>query len=63
MHNLPDPADLDASAPDFPGQDRALILPPHGTTVTAEDLRVRMVLASDFERLPQTISTLSLTPK
>ena len=44
MHSLPDP-----SAPDLSGEDRALILPPHGTTVTAEDLRVRMVLASDFD--------------
>lgn len=44
MPSLPDP-----SAPNSPGEDRALILPPHGTTVTAEDLRVRMVLASDFD--------------
>lgn len=32
-------------------EDRTLILPPHGTTVTAEDLRVRMVLASDFDHV------------
>ena len=31
-------------------EERALILPVHGTTVTAEDLRVRMVLASDFDQ-------------
>ena len=30
--------------------DRTLILPVHGTTVTAEELRVRMVLASDFDQ-------------
>jgi anti-anti-sigma regulatory factor len=29
--------------------DRSLTLPVHGTTVTAEDLRVRLVLASDFD--------------
>lgn len=29
--------------------DRTIRLPVHGTTVTAEDLRVRMVLASDFD--------------
>lgn len=28
---------------------RIVALPIHGTTVTAEDLRVRLVLASDFE--------------
>lgn len=49
MQSLPDSFDLDPAAPDSPDQDRALILPPHGTTVTAEDLRVRMVLASDFD--------------
>lgn len=49
MHSLPDPAALDPSSLDPIAQDRALILPPHGTTVTAEDLRVRMVLASDFD--------------
>ncbi|MBB5685239.1 STAS domain-containing protein [Sphingobium boeckii] len=30
-------------------EDRALRLPSHGTTVTAEDLRVRLVLCSDFD--------------
>jgi anti-anti-sigma regulatory factor len=29
--------------------DRSLRLPAHGTTVTAEDLRVRLVLAADFD--------------
>lgn len=32
-----------------PGIDRALRLPVHGTTATAEDLRVRLVLAFDFD--------------
>lgn len=32
-------------------EERALILPVHGTTVAAEDLRVRMVLASDFDQM------------
>lgn len=35
--------------PELMDEDRALVLPIHGTTVTAEDLRVRMVLASDFD--------------
>lgn len=30
-------------------EDRAVKLPAHSTTVTAEDLRVRLVLASDFD--------------
>ena len=30
-------------------EDRALRLPAHGTTVTAEDLRVRFVLAADLD--------------
>lgn len=30
-------------------EDRALRLPAHATTVSAEDLRVRMVLCSDFD--------------
>ena len=34
---------------DLPGDDRSLHLPVHGSTVTAEDLRVRLVLASDFD--------------
>ena len=37
------------SQSDSAGQDPVLLLPVHGTTVTAEDLRVRMVLASDFD--------------
>lgn len=41
MHSLP-------PLPE-PGLDRALRLPAHGTTVTAEDLRVRLVLAFDFD--------------
>jgi len=32
-----------------PGEDRSLRLPVHGTTVTAEDLRVRLVLAADLD--------------
>jgi anti-anti-sigma regulatory factor len=35
--------------PDSDVQDRTIRLPVHGTTVTAEDLRVRLVLASDFD--------------
>ncbi|WP_213981707.1 STAS domain-containing protein [Sphingomonas sp. dw_22] len=31
------------------GDDRSLRLPAHGTTVTAEDLRVRLVLAADLD--------------
>lgn len=31
------------------GEDRSLRLPAHGTTVTAEDLRVRLVLAADLD--------------
>jgi anti-anti-sigma regulatory factor len=30
-------------------EERALRLPAHGTTVTAEDLRVRLVLAADLD--------------
>lgn len=30
-------------------EDRSLRLPAHGTTVTAEDLRVRLVLAADHD--------------
>ncbi|MDV3457369.1 STAS domain-containing protein [Sphingomonas sp. HF-S4] len=30
-------------------EDRSLRLPAHGTTVTAEDLRVRIVLAADLD--------------
>ncbi len=31
------------------GDDRSLRLPAHGTTVTAEDVRVRLVLAADLD--------------
>lgn len=31
------------------GEDRALRLPAHGTTVTAEELRIRFVLAADLD--------------
>jgi anti-anti-sigma regulatory factor len=39
------------SIPPLPdeAEDRSLRLPAHGTTVTAEDLRVRMVLAADLD--------------
>lgn len=30
-------------------EDRSLRLPAHGSTITAEDLRVRLVLSSDFD--------------
>lgn len=36
-------------APDPPADDRSLRLPAHGTTVMAEDLRVRLVLATDLD--------------
>lgn len=39
----------DSVSPSSSEEDRSLALPPHGSTVTAEDLRVRMVLASDFD--------------
>jgi anti-anti-sigma regulatory factor len=35
--------------PDLAPEDRALVLPTHGMTVTAEDLQVRLVLASDLD--------------
>lgn len=35
--------------PDLSGDDRSLKLPAHGTTTSAEDLRVRLVLAADFD--------------
>ncbi|MBO9623705.1 MAG: STAS domain-containing protein [Sphingomonas sp.] len=35
--------------PEALAEDRSLRLPAHGTTVTAEDLRVRLVLAADFD--------------
>ncbi|MGH6780551.1 MAG: STAS domain-containing protein [Sphingomonadaceae bacterium] len=34
---------------ELPGEDRSLRLPVHGSTTTAEDLRVRLVLAGDFD--------------
>jgi anti-anti-sigma regulatory factor len=34
---------------EFGSDDRSLRLPVHGTTVTAEDLRVRLVLAADLD--------------
>lgn len=54
MPNQPDPISpeiLPDLAAEALGEERALILPVHGTTVTAEDLRVRMVLASDFDQM------------
>ncbi len=33
----------------IPAEDRAIRLPAHSTTVTAEDLKVRMVLAADLD--------------
>lgn len=42
---------VDAICDDVMSEERALTLPVHGTTVTAEDLRVRMVLASDFDQV------------
>ena len=44
MQSPPDPIGLDPA-----DEDRSLKLPPHATTVTAEDLRVRLVLACDFD--------------
>ena len=38
-----------AAAAEPAGDDRSLRLPVHGTTVTAEDLRVRLVLACDLD--------------
>lgn len=35
--------------PDISGDDRSLKLPVHGTTVAAEDLKVRLVLAADID--------------
>lgn len=46
---LPDSALSDSAPSDPPCGDRSLRLPAHGTTVTAEDLRVRLVLASDLD--------------
>ena len=48
MTSTPSPSDGCATPPDA-GLDRALRLPAHGTTVTAEDLRVRLVLATDLD--------------
>lgn len=44
MLNPPDPI-----GPNPADEDRLLKLPPQGMTVTAEDLRVRLVLACDFD--------------
>lgn len=38
-----------SAPPDDPIEDRSLRLPAHCTTVTAEDLRVRLVLAADLD--------------
>lgn len=38
-----------SAPPDDPTEDRSLRLPAHCTTVTAEDLRVRLVLATDLD--------------
>jgi anti-anti-sigma regulatory factor len=37
------------SPPDFAVEERSLRLPANGTTVIAEDLRVRLVLAADLD--------------
>ncbi len=42
------PPELLAAAPGAP-VDRTVRLPAHCTTVTAEDIRVRLVLAADFD--------------
>ncbi|WP_327194202.1 STAS domain-containing protein [Novosphingobium lindaniclasticum] len=52
MPSQPDMANLDLSPSPISEpevEDRSLQLPVHGSTVTAEDLRVRMVLACDFD--------------
>ena len=41
MNSTPSPSDV--------AMDGAIRLPAHGTTVTAEDMRVRLVMAADFE--------------
>jgi anti-anti-sigma regulatory factor len=40
---------MDSTLPLPEAEDRSLRLPAHGTTVTAEDLRVRLVLAADLD--------------
>ena len=40
---------MDSALPDDPAGDRSLRLPAHCTTVTAEDVRVRLVLAADLD--------------
>jgi len=40
---------MDSALPDDPAEDRSLRLPAHCTTVSAEDLRVRLVLAADLD--------------
>ena len=37
------------SLPEIAAEERSLRLPPNGTTVIAEDLRVRLVLAADLD--------------
>jgi anti-anti-sigma regulatory factor len=50
MPNPPESVQPEEMAPETAlPEDRSLHLPVHGTTVTAEDLRVRMVLACDFD--------------
>ncbi len=39
-----------SAPPDDPREDRSLRLPAHCTTVIAEDLRVRLVLAADLDQ-------------
>ena len=40
---------MDSTLPLPEAEDRTLRLPAHGTTVTAEDLRVQLVMAADFD--------------
>jgi anti-anti-sigma regulatory factor len=49
MSSQSDPLPLPEALPEALPEDRSLRLPAHATTVTAEDLRVRLVLASDFD--------------
>lgn len=48
MPSLPDIAES-SSAGLVPAEERSLRLPANGTTVIAEDLRVRLVLAADLD--------------
>ena len=47
--NSPFPPDAAPAAESPPRDDRALRLPAHCTTVIAEDIRVRLVLAADLD--------------